>query len=67
MYIDPGFAGMLMGVIISIATVGGVMWYSAKRKARKLLKKDNPDTPVNRSTDDENDEMIDTLESTEEK
>ncbi|MCL2828114.1 MAG: hypothetical protein FWD99_05175 [Oscillospiraceae bacterium] len=67
MYIDPGFAGMLMGVIISIVTVGGVIWYSAKRKARKLLKKDKPDTPVNGITGDENDEIIDTLENVEEK
>ena len=62
MYIDPGFAGMLLGVIISIATVAGVMWYAAKRKARQLLKKDKPDELVARVAKDENEEMIDTLE-----
>jgi len=62
MYLDPSFAGMLVAVIISIATVGGVIWYSAKRKARQLLKKDDTTTSTRIHDGENNEEMVDTLE-----
>jgi hypothetical protein len=66
MYLDPGFAGALVATIISIATVGGVMWYSAKRKAKQFLKKDNkPTRAVHTNYND--DEMIDTIDSEDDK
>ena len=65
MYLDPSFAGMLAAVVISIATVGGVMWYSAKRKARQILKKDDAPKRVVRN-DAENEEMVDTIDSKDE-
>jgi len=60
MYLDPAFAGLLVQVLIGIALVAGVVWYSIKRRARKLLKKDEPETRIPR--EDAKEEMVDTLE-----
>jgi len=61
MYIDPAFAGLLLQVLIGIAAVAGIVWFSIKRKARKLLKKDDIPTRIARD-EDESGEIVDTLE-----
>ena len=41
MYLDPGFGGMLLQVIVAIAAVGGGIIYSFRKKIGGLFKKDN--------------------------
>ena len=63
MYIDPAFGGMLLQVVLGIVAVGGAIIYSIKRRAKRLLGKDNPNEQMNTvsfSTDGTND-MVDTL------
>ena len=63
MYIDPAFGGMLLQVVLGIVAVGGAIIYSIKRRAKRLLGKDNPDeqmNTVNFSSGGAN-EMVDTL------
>ena len=37
MYLDPGFGGMLLQVILAIVAVGGAILYSLRRKIRNSL------------------------------
>ena len=63
MYIDPAFGGMLLQVLLGIVAVGGAIIYSVKRRAKKMLGKDNPDEQMN-TVDFRSDganEMVDTL------
>ena len=63
MYIDPAFGGMLLQVVLGIVAVGGAIIYSIKRRAKRLLGKDNPDEQMNTvdfSSSGAN-EMVDTL------
>ena len=43
MYIDPAFGGMLLQVVLGIIAVGGALVYSLKRRAQRLLGKENPE------------------------
>ena len=64
MYLDPGFGGMLLQIIIAIAAVGGGLLYSFRKKIRRLFTKDLTDTYANRETrkqHDLEDDVIDTL------
>jgi len=51
MYLDPGFGGMLVQILVAIVAAGGVLAFSLRRKIRKLFSKkkdDNTgDTTVN--------------------
>ena len=63
MYIDPAFGGMLLQVVLGIVAVGGAIIYSIKRRAKRLLGKENPDEQLNTvefNASGEN-EMVDTL------
>ena len=40
MYLDPGFGGMLVQVIVAIAAVGGGILFSFRKKIGGLFKKD---------------------------
>ena len=40
MYLDPGFGGMLVQVIVVIAAVGGGVLFSLRRKIKNLFNKD---------------------------
>ena len=67
MYIDPAFGGMLLQVALGIVAVGGAIIYSVKRRAKKLLGKDNTNehlNPINANTSGKN-EMVDTLAESE--
>ena len=64
MYLDPGFGGMLLQVIVAIAVTGGAILYSLRRKIKALFSKDSNNEPVAKkgtTTDD----AIDTLEEDE--
>ena len=63
MYIDPAFGGMLLQVILGIVAVGGAIIYSIKRRAKRLLGKENPDEQLNAVEFNESgtNEMVDTL------
>lgn len=41
MYLDPGFGGMLVQVLIAIVAVGGALIFSLRRKIRVLFSKNN--------------------------
>ena len=41
MYLDPGFGGMLLQVIVAIAAVGGGILFSFRKKIGGLFKKDD--------------------------
>ena len=41
MYLDPGFGGMLLQVIVAIAAVGGGILFSFRKKISGLFKKDD--------------------------
>ena len=63
MYIDPAFGGMLLQVVLGIVAVGGAIVYSIKRRAKKMLGKDDTNEQLNAvefGTGGEN-EMVDTL------
>ena len=41
MYLDPGFGGMLLQLIVAIAAVGGGVLFSFRKKIGGLFKKNN--------------------------
>jgi hypothetical protein len=46
MYLDPGFGGMLIQVIVALAAVGGAIVFSARKKIRTLFSKKKQGAPV---------------------
>jgi len=40
MYLDPGFGGMLVQVLVVVAAVGGGVLFSIRKKIRGLFSKD---------------------------
>ena len=41
MYLDPGFGGMLIQIIVPIIAVGGALVFSFRRKIRQLFSRDD--------------------------
>jgi len=39
MYLDPGFGGMLVQIIVAIVAMGGILVFSLRRKIRALFSK----------------------------
>ena len=39
MYLDPGFGGMLVQVLVAIIAAGGIILFSLRRKIRALFSK----------------------------
>jgi len=69
MYLDPGFGGMLLQVLVAIIAAGGVLIFSFRRKIKALFSKnkspdksDQPISPDTKSSDD----LIDPLSGTNE-
>ena len=64
MYLDPGFGGMLIQIIVAIVAAGGVIVFSFRKKIRALFSKNKTNESFARTdteiTDDEND-VIDML------
>ena len=65
MYLDPGFGGMLVQILVVIVGVGGAILYSSKRKIKSLFVKDNKvnNTPQvsSKATKNLEDDVVDTL------
>ena len=63
MYLDPGFGGMLLQLIVAIAAVGGGIMFSFRKKIGGLFKKDN-DKQVKAMSDvsETEDDAIDVLD-----
>jgi len=61
MYLDPGFGGMLVQVVVAIVAVGGGIIYSLRRKIRNLFSKNkNEAEPINfTETNDDAEDMLD--------
>jgi len=56
MYLDPGFGGMLLQVVVVIIAMGGAILFSLRKKLRDFfllrlfLRKDNKDIDTNTTT-----------------
>jgi len=66
MYLDPGFGGMMVQVIILIVAVGGGVLFSLRKKIKRLFSKDKGNTiSSNTSTfHDVPDDVVDVLGDT---
>ena len=64
MYLDPGFAGMMLGIVVAIAAFAGGLWFSIRRNARKMLSrnKDNDENVHAASQDDISDDAVDMID-----
>ena len=66
MYLDPGFGGMLLQVIVVIIAVSGAILYSLRKKIHNLFKKKDSNDESNSISSTEtmrtDDDAIDTLE-----
>jgi len=65
MYLDPGFGGMLLQVIVAIAAVGGAILFSLRKKIKQLFSKNKSDIPPianQAASTDNDDEAVDMLD-----
>jgi len=65
MYLDPGFGGMLLQVVIALVAVGGAIVYSLRKKIKNLFSKKNDDDSNLKTgfVSVADDDMIDTIDS----
>ena len=64
MYLDPGFGGMLLQVIVVIAAVGGGILFSFRKKIRSLFSKNKKATqPINNEPVSIDDDAVDVLDN----
>ena len=63
MYLDPGFGGMLLQVIVVIAAVGGAILFSLRKKLKQMFSKGPDSQPANNniSSADIEDDAVDVL------
>ena len=64
MYLDPGFGGMLLQVIVALVAAGGATLFSFRKKITSLFSKEKKPSNVNQSLpkhDNSDDDIIDTL------
>ena len=62
MYLDPGFGGMLVQLIVVLAAVGGGVIFSLRKKIRNLFSRDKTppaDFKAQEVTDDDAVDMLD--------
>jgi len=67
MYLDPGFGGMLLQVIVVIAAMGGAILFSLRKKIKRFFTKNkdtNNDITTNATTQltPNDSDIIDALE-----
>jgi len=76
MYLDPGFGGMLVQVIVAIVAAGGIILFSLRRKLKALFSKKKGTDLIGATADtadvaisDDSDDVVDMLskEKTDEK
>ena len=68
MYLDPGFAGMFLQVIIAIVAAGGILIFSLRRNIKNLFSKNKSDieaksigSEIADSTDMNDNDVIDVI------
>jgi len=65
MYLDPGFGGMMVQLIIALVAAGGALIYTFRRKIAEFFKK-NKGQNVSKDTisqnENLNDEIVDTIQ-----
>ena len=64
MYLDPGFGGILLQVLVAVAAAGGALLFSLSRKFKAMFSKKSGTEDVGQSTAikaDLSDDAIDTL------
>ena len=64
MYLDPGFGGMLVQIIVAIAAASGAILFSLRKKIRALFSKNKSNNSGNlseTSMSSADDDAIDTL------
>lgn len=63
MYLDPGFGGMLVQVIVALIAAGGAILFSFRKKIKKVFSKNkNQEAPLPpNGADDINMDIIDTI------
>ena len=61
MYLDPGFGGMLLQVIVAIAAVGGGIVFSFRKKIGGLFKKGDAEKNTVAQLEETEDDAIDVL------
>jgi len=61
MYLDPGFGGMLVQVIVAITAVGGGLVFSFRKKIRQLFKGKAKSQPVKNPAPNISDDALDVL------
>jgi len=73
MYLDPGFGGMLIQVIIVLVSMGGAIVFLLRKKIRNLFTKKDESTNATTSESDisytsstEDDDIIDLLDKKDE-
>ena len=63
-YIDPGFAGMAVQIVLAVAVVGGTMVFAMRRKIKAMFTKKTDNGYENRPVVDHTvseDGVVDTL------
>jgi len=64
MYLDPGFGGMLVQVIVAIAAVGGGLLFSFRKKISRIFSKGGVKfQPGNVPMPNVSDEAVDVLDN----
>ena len=64
MYLDPGFGGMLVQILVAIAAAGGAILFTIRKKIKSLFsrnKQEDYSRPVKKNTNISDDDVIDTL------
>jgi hypothetical protein len=64
MYLDPGFGGMLIQVVVALVAVGGAIVFSARKKISALFSKKKKGAPAKeaaRGDDNVKDDAVDML------
>ena len=51
MYLDPGFGGMLIQVLVAIVAAGGILIFSIRRKLRTLFSRNKRNDTDRAETD----------------
>jgi len=64
MYLDPGFGGMILQIIVAIIATGGAVLFSFRRKIKSMFSKGDAESvaaPSKLRQDDLSDDVVDTL------
>jgi len=66
MYLDPGFGGMLVQVVVVLIAVGGAILFSLRKKLSQLFSRSKSETqPIENqftSTNENEDDAVDVLD-----